>query len=193
MIVATSIVRGKIFSVESGPSILKSCIPPTFNKGRIVIAITTIPIPPNHCIIALHNKILFGLLSKSEITVAPVVVIPDILSKNASLKLKFSVESRNGKLPKTATINHAREENKNNPIYYIQYAHARITKILKDLDSESVSKEEILAWFDGKVAKWWIPDDVVFVDSLPHTATGKIQKFELRQEFKDYKLPNTED
>ena len=57
-----------------------------FNKGKIVMAITTIPIPPNHCIIALHNRILFGLLSKSDIIVAPVVVIPDILSKNASLK-----------------------------------------------------------------------------------------------------------
>ena len=89
MIVATSIVRGKIFSVLSGPSILNNCIPPTLSKGKIVIAITTIPIPPNHCIIALHNKILLGLLSKSEIIVAPVVVIPDILSKKASLKLKF--------------------------------------------------------------------------------------------------------
>ena len=59
-------------------------------------------------------------------------------------------------------------------------------------EGETVTKEEILAWFEGKVAKWWIPDDVVFVDSLPHTATGKIQKFELRQEFKDYQLPNVE-
>ena len=55
-------------------------------------------------------------------------------------------------------------------------------------EGEDLSKDEILQWYDGKVAKWWIPDDVVFVDSLPHTATGKIQKFELRQTFKDYQL-----
>ena len=52
------------------------------------MAITMIPIPPSHCIIARHNKILFRRRSKSVITVAPVVVIPDILSKNASLMLK---------------------------------------------------------------------------------------------------------
>ena len=40
-----------------------------------------------------------------------------------------------------------------------------------------------------KVAKWWLPDDVVFVDELPHTATGKIQKSALRERFRDYRLP----
>ena len=44
----------------------------------------------------------------------------------------------------------------------------------------------------GKIAKWWMPDDVVFVDEIPHTATGKIQKITLRQQFKDYVLPNAE-
>ena len=39
-----------------------------------------------------------------------------------------------------------------------------------------VTREEMLAFYEGKVAKWWIPDDVVFVDELPHTATGKLQK-----------------
>ena len=43
--------------------------------------------------------------------------------------------------------------------------------------------------FDGKVASWWLPDDVVFVDELPHTATGKLLKTELRQRYADYKLP----
>ena len=38
----------------------------------------------------------------------------------------------------------------------------------------------------GKIAKWWMPDDVVFVDEIPHTATGKIQKLTLREQFKDY-------
>ena len=57
-------------------------------------------------------------------------------------------------------------------------------------EGEDLGKDEILQWYDGKVAKWWIPDDVVFVDSLPHTATGKIQKFELRQTYKDHQLPD---
>ena len=57
-------------------------------------------------------------------------------------------------------------------------------------EGEELSKDEILQWYEGKVAKWWIPDDVVFVDSLPHTATGKIQKFELRKTYKDHQLPD---
>lgn len=52
-----------------------------------------------------------------------------------------------------------------------------------------VSRDALLAFYDGKVAKWWIPDDVVFVDSLPHTATGKLQKLKLREMFRDYVLP----
>jgi fatty-acyl-CoA synthase len=54
---------------------------------------------------------------------------------------------------------------------------------------QSVSKEEMLEFMQGKIAKWWMPDDVVFVDGIPHTATGKIQKMELRAQFKDYVLP----
>jgi fatty-acyl-CoA synthase len=77
-------------------------------------------------------------------------------------------------------------------VYHPQWSE-RPLLLLQAKEGETVTKEEILAWFEGKVAKWWIPDDVVFVDSLPHTATGKIQKFELRQQFKDYKLPNIED
>ncbi len=53
----------------------------------------------------------------------------------------------------------------------------------------SVSKEDVLAHLKDKIAKWWMPDDVVFVDSIPHTATGKIQKTALREQFKDYRLP----
>ncbi len=50
-------------------------------------------------------------------------------------------------------------------------------------------KADILAFIDGKVAKWWMPDDVAFVDEIPHTATGKILKTALREKFKDYRLP----
>lgn len=52
-----------------------------------------------------------------------------------------------------------------------------------------VSKDEVLAHMTGKVAKWWMPDDVTFVDDIPHTATGKISKLQLRERFKDYRLP----
>jgi fatty-acyl-CoA synthase len=41
----------------------------------------------------------------------------------------------------------------------------------------------------GKVASWWLPDDVAFVDEIPHTATGKILKTVLRDRFRDYALP----
>jgi fatty-acyl-CoA synthase len=54
---------------------------------------------------------------------------------------------------------------------------------------ESLGKDDILGYLHGKVANWWIPDDVVFVDEIPHTATGKIQKTTLRERFKDYRLP----
>ena len=57
---------------------------------------------------------------------------------------------------------------------------------------ESATKEDILAFMQGKTAKWWMPDDVVFVDEIPHTATGKIQKITLRQRFKDYRLPSVQ-
>jgi fatty-acyl-CoA synthase len=54
---------------------------------------------------------------------------------------------------------------------------------------QSVTREELLRFYEGKVAKWWLPDDVVFVDELPHTATGKLSKITLRQKFADYRLP----
>ena len=53
----------------------------------------------------------------------------------------------------------------------------------------TVTREDILRFFDGKIAKWWLPDDVAFVDELPHTATGKLSKLTLRQQFRDYVLP----
>ena len=56
-------------------------------------------------------------------------------------------------------------------------------------EGQEPTKDEILRYMDGKIAKWWMPDDVVFVKEIPHTATGKIQKLALREQFKDYKLP----
>ena len=49
---------------------------------------------------------------------------------------------------------------------------------------------ELLAFFDGRIAKWQVPDDVVFVDEIPHTATGKIQKLKLREQFRNHQLPS---
>jgi 3-(methylthio)propionyl---CoA ligase len=54
---------------------------------------------------------------------------------------------------------------------------------------QSLTKEELLKFYEGKIAKWWTPDDVVFVEDLPHTATGKLSKLTLREKFKDYRLP----
>jgi fatty-acyl-CoA synthase len=54
---------------------------------------------------------------------------------------------------------------------------------------KDVTRDELLQYLAGKVAKWWVPDDVVFVDELPHTATGKLLKTKLRDQFRDYKLP----
>ncbi len=54
---------------------------------------------------------------------------------------------------------------------------------------QEVTKEDLLKFFEGKIAKWWMPDDVVFVAELPHTATGKLSKLTIRQQLKDYKLP----
>ena len=42
---------------------------------------------------------------------------------------------------------------------------------------------------EGKIAKWWMPDDIAFVDAIPHTATGKILKTALREQFKTYSFP----
>jgi fatty-acyl-CoA synthase len=55
---------------------------------------------------------------------------------------------------------------------------------------QTATREDILKYMDGKIAKWWMPDDVVFVDGIPHTATGKILKTALRDQFKSYSFPN---
>jgi fatty-acyl-CoA synthase len=55
---------------------------------------------------------------------------------------------------------------------------------------QTATREELLDYLAGKVAKWWLPNDVVFVDELPHTATGKLLKVALRQRFRDHQLPD---
>jgi fatty-acyl-CoA synthase len=53
----------------------------------------------------------------------------------------------------------------------------------------TVTKEEMLDFLSGRVAKWWLPDDIVFVDAVPKTSVGKFNKRALREQFKDYVLP----
>ena len=57
---------------------------------------------------------------------------------------------------------------------------------------QKLNREEVLTYMQGKLAKWWMPDDVVFVEEIPHTATGKILKTALRDRFKDYVLPTAQ-
>ena len=77
--------RGNIRSELSNDSVLKSCIPPICSIGMTATAITIIPSPPNHCSIALHSNIPAGISLSPVMTVAPVVVSPDIDSKKASV------------------------------------------------------------------------------------------------------------
>jgi 3-(methylthio)propionyl---CoA ligase len=53
-----------------------------------------------------------------------------------------------------------------------------------------LTREALLEHFTGRVAKWWIPDDVAFIPTLPLGATGKVLKTELRKQFQGYKLPS---
>ncbi|WP_342119408.1 3-(methylthio)propionyl-CoA ligase [Pseudoduganella sp. OTU4001] len=60
--------------------------------------------------------------------------------------------------------------------------------VVRKADQE-LERGAMLAYLEQKVAKWWLPDDVVFVDELPHTATGKLQKMKLREQFRNYSFP----
>ncbi len=60
--------------------------------------------------------------------------------------------------------------------------------IVVPADGVSIDKAALLRWYDGRVAEWWKPSDVAVVDELPHTATGKVRKIELRRRFADFKL-----
>ena len=64
-----------------------------------------------------------------------------------------------------------------------------IVAVVKKPGAE-VTREELLKFYEGKTAKWQIPDDVVFVDAIPLGATGKMLKTRLREMLKDYKLPD---
>jgi fatty-acyl-CoA synthase len=58
--------------------------------------------------------------------------------------------------------------------------------LITKTSGRALEKEELLSFFEGKLAKWWKPDDVVFLDSLPLGATGKVLKNTLREQFGDH-------
>ncbi|MFK7975179.1 MAG: long-chain-fatty-acid--CoA ligase [Halioglobus sp.] len=73
--------------------------------------------------------------------------------------------------------------------YHEKWSERPLLIVVRGPEGQDLSAEEMLSWFDGKIAKWWTPEAVEFVDELPHTATGKIQKTTLRDQFKDYQFP----
>jgi acyl-CoA synthetase (AMP-forming)/AMP-acid ligase II len=72
-------------------------------------------------------------------------------------------------------------------IYHPKWDERPLLVVVKKPGVE-VTKEELLAFYEGKIAKWWMPDDLVFVDALPLGATGKVLKNRIREQFKDYRL-----
>ena len=64
--------------------------------------------------------------------------------------------------------------------------------IIQPKPGAELTKEGVLKFLEGKIAKWWTPDDVQFVDAIPLGATGKINKLALREQFKGYKLPSAQ-
>lgn len=79
----------------------------------------------------------------------------------------------------------------------IGVAHPKWTErpllIVVPADDEAPTADDIRGFLEDKIASWWMPDDVVFVEEIPHTATGKIRKTELRKQFADYRLPGIDD
>jgi acyl-CoA synthetase (AMP-forming)/AMP-acid ligase II len=73
-------------------------------------------------------------------------------------------------------------------VFHPKWDERPLLLLVKSADS-NLDRDQMLAWLEGKIVKWWTPDDVVFVDDLPHTATGKLLKSKLREEYQDYKLP----
>ncbi|CAB3750640.1 3-(methylthio)propionyl-CoA ligase [Paraburkholderia humisilvae] len=76
----------------------------------------------------------------------------------------------------------------------VAVAHPRWTErpllVVVKRPHADVTRDELLAFYTDKVVRWWIPDDVVFVDELPHTATGKLQKLKLREQYRHHRLPS---
>jgi fatty-acyl-CoA synthase len=74
--------------------------------------------------------------------------------------------------------------------FHPKWSERPLLVVVRNEDGQDLTAADMLAWFDGKIAKWWIPEAVEFVDELPHTATGKLQKVTLREMFRDYSFPS---
>jgi len=73
--------------------------------------------------------------------------------------------------------------------FHPRWSERPLLIVVRGAQGQDLTVEEMLAWFDGKIAKWWTPEAVEFVEELPHTATGKVQKVKLRELFKDFSFP----
>lgn len=73
--------------------------------------------------------------------------------------------------------------------FHPKWSERPLLLVVRGPNGQDLTGADMLAWFDGKIAKWWIPEAVEFIDELPHTATGKVQKVALREMYKDYVFP----
>ncbi|MFT4519748.1 MAG: acyl-CoA synthetase (AMP-forming)/AMP-acid ligase II [Halioglobus sp.] len=73
--------------------------------------------------------------------------------------------------------------------FHPKWSERPLLIVVRGPQGGDLTQEEMLAWFDGRIAKWWTPEAVEFTDELPHTATGKVQKVKLRERYKDYVFP----
>jgi len=73
-------------------------------------------------------------------------------------------------------------------VHHPKWDERPLLVVVREPDSQ-LDKQGVIDYLSQRVAKWWLPDDVVFVDELPHGATGKLQKAKLREQFKDYSFP----
>ena len=73
--------------------------------------------------------------------------------------------------------------------YHEKWSERPLLIVVRNAQGADLTVEEILEWFDGKIAKWWTPDAVEFINEMPHTATVKIQKTTLRDMFADFQFP----
>ena len=73
--------------------------------------------------------------------------------------------------------------------FHPRWSERPLLIVVREKEGEELTGEEVLKFMEGKIAKWWIPEAVEFVDEIPHTATGKIQKVELREIFKNFEFP----
>ena len=72
---------------------------------------------------------------------------------------------------------------------HLKWDERPLLVVVKKNDA-ALSRDDLMDFMRDKVANWWLPDDVVFVDAIPHTATGKVLKTKLREDFRNHKLPS---